>query len=856
MNGNGKSVAMMSLFRRGFMLVALLAVGISVFGQTLTQQGVTCRYNGAKPHTPLGNVYIKVGSAGNAVKSDSLTGKFALTLSGLRMGMRIGRPVVVKKGMMVFNQQAVDEWSVRMEPLCVVLCDADFFQRQKNTLIEHGKRIARQKCDRRINWLEQQLKDNRLREEEYIVKLDSVQRELEMAQQQMDGCADVLARIDLSEVDTLSQRAIDLFYKGDFDAALRLFESGDYRRKLSDAIRLERDAEALRQKADTVVQLARGDQKRYAESLRAQLASYKMNNEWDKALELQKYLADTLCTLREIGDCAQFCMKQNIYDEAETYFKKFIAKAEQLMRGDSVSYAHWYAAGLTDMASLYYNLNRYGECEKTYRKVISLWEGLAASAPEKYDAMLATAQMNFALVCSNIGKWEESERLFLSSLALFERLNMGNSGKFDYELALVKHNLSLLYLDEKKYAESERYCKEANSAFGHLAGNATAEYEHALALSKQALGDCYFRTKRLSESEAEYKASLSLLERLAQENPQAFTTDLNNARTALGSVLLMTDRYAECERMYDAALSAIDSLSAYFPSVYEPYKASILYKKAILYKYMRKYQQCEQMCKEALTIYVRFAEAYPQVYGNKVVKCQNFLAERYEEMKREDDAERMYRSSVATLKRLSATFSLAFDASLASAEKELARFLYVHSRSAESEGLFAESLSIYERLAKHSDAYSENVLEVKEHLVNVYIALRKYEMAYRVNNDILPTLKKRADGGAKSLKFYVEQLSIQAVTANMLGRFSEAETIAKEMLQLNKDSKSAYRHLGIALLMKGKYNDAEQILMKWCVDFPQIAISYLDRLARQGVIPAKRRDDVEMLKKKLEERKW
>ena len=212
MNVNGKSVAMMSLFRRGFMLVALLAVGISVFGQTLTQQGVTCRYNGAKPHTPLGNVYIKVGSAGNAVKSDSLTGKFALTLSGLRMGMRIGRPVVVKKGMMVFNQQAVDEWSVRMEPLCVVLCDADFFQRQKNTLIEHGKRIARQKCDRRINWLEQQLKDNRLREEEYIVKLDSVQRELEMAQQQMDGCADVLARIDLSEVDTLSQRAIDLFY--------------------------------------------------------------------------------------------------------------------------------------------------------------------------------------------------------------------------------------------------------------------------------------------------------------------------------------------------------------------------------------------------------------------------------------------------------------------------------------------------------------------------------------------------------------------------------------------------------------------------------------------------------------------
>ena len=261
------------------------------------------------------------------------------------------------------------------------------------------------------------------------------------------------------------------------------------------------------------------------------------------------------------------------------------------------------------------------------------------------------------------------------------------------------------------------------------------------------------------------------------------------------------------------------------------------------------------MCKEALAIYVRFAEAYPQVYGKEVVICQNFLAERYDTMYREEDAERMYRTSVSTLKRLSETCPLAFEESLASAEKKLAEFLYIHSHTAESEGMFGESLSIYERLAKQSDAYRENVLEVKEHLVNVYMELRKYEMAYRVNNDILPSLKKRADEGVKSLKFYVEQLSLQAETANMLGRFSEAETIAKEMLQLKKDSKTAYIHLGIALLMKGKYNDAEQMIMKGCVDLPQKAICYLDRLVRQGVVPAKRRDAVEALKKKLEERK-
>ena len=855
MNGNGKSVAMMSLFRRGFMLVALLAVGVSVFGQTLTQQGVTCRYNGAKPHTPLGNVYIKVGSAGNAVKSDSLTGKFALTLSGLRMGMRIGRPVVVKKGMMVFNQQAVDEWSVRTEPLCVVLCDADFFQRQKNTLIEHGKRIARQKCDRRINWLEQQLKDNRLREEEYIVKLDSVQRELEMAQQQMDGCADVLARIDLSEVDTLSQRAIDLFYKGDFDAALRLFESGDYRRKLSDAIRLERDAEALRQKADTVVQLARGDQKRYAESLRAQLASYKMNNEWDKALELQKYLADTLNTLRAVYECAEFCNEQNLYAESETYINRYMTMLEPLVRADSALYAFDLYVGLRLMSVLYSSIGRLNDGMALGEKALSVAQSLADTDPKVYEPTLADAQMGLASDYVTLKKMNEAEYYNKLALAIIERLYNDDPVKYEGKMIYIKIGLATMYSAMGNYSECERYSKEAKDLCQRLVERGNTEYESVLVVIRQTLASLYFLNNRLAECETEFEDCLSVLVRLAAKNPYAYDADLASNQFLLGTIYSRNKRYADAERMFNLASVIIDKLVKMNPAVYEKDKASLMLRKGQLYDKMHKDTECEQNFKGALAIYERLAAEYPQVYGEFMLQCQASLEDFYVRMQRDDDAEMMYESTVDKLESMAKVFPELFEKPLADAHWRSAIFYFGHSQLEKSEKSWLAAISFYERLAKNNEQEKTYVTMLKTYLVDTYKAAGKYDMACNLNKAILKSVKSRCAVDADSHDFYVQQLACHAEIMNMLGRFSEAESAAREALQLNPDFGLAQMHLSVALLMKGKYGEAEQVGMKTGEEMNVMFISYLDRLARQGVIPAKRRDDVEMLKKKLEERK-
>lgn len=114
--------------------MALLGTCNMLAQSVFVQKGITFRYNGKNPRTPLGGVYVKTATSPNGVVSDENNGVFFLKLQNVKMGDRLGRATVSKTGLMIFNQQAVDEWSARKEPLKLILCDANQFQKQKTTL--------------------------------------------------------------------------------------------------------------------------------------------------------------------------------------------------------------------------------------------------------------------------------------------------------------------------------------------------------------------------------------------------------------------------------------------------------------------------------------------------------------------------------------------------------------------------------------------------------------------------------------------------------------------------------------------------------------------------------------------------
>lgn len=294
----------------------------------IDQECIVYQYNGRKPRTPLGGVYVKVAISEDWAVSQERTGRLTLKLQNCRLGDAIGKVVVQKEGMMIFNKDEVDRWSVRKEPLVLILCDANEFQKRKEQLIAIGRNLAEKKYKQKMEQLEAQNAKQQLSIDQYYAKLDSIDKKKNNVLAHMDEYADMLARIDERELDTLSQRAFELFNQGQVEEASKLSEQGTYLEKLEDALMVKLQTEGMCQKLDTARMVANKDIEEYTKSILTQVEVYKVKKEWAKAGELLKDLADRLQTLDVVGDYADFALSQKRYDEAEKYLKLYIDKSK------------------------------------------------------------------------------------------------------------------------------------------------------------------------------------------------------------------------------------------------------------------------------------------------------------------------------------------------------------------------------------------------------------------------------------------------------------------------------------------------------------------------------------------------
>ena len=366
------------------LLLAILSIGNAL---AIDQIGIAYRYNGKKQRTPLGGVYIKVATSPNGVVSQEQNGQFVLKLKNIKIGDAMGNAIVQKTGMMVFNKEEVNRWSVQRKPLVLIICDANEFQKQKERLIAIGRNQAEKKYKQKIELLKAQNAKQQLSLDQYYAKLDSIEKERNNALAHMDEYADLFARIDESKIDTMAQKAMDLFRKGFLDEAIRLFEQGNYLKKLDEALKIKTQAVELRQKADSAEILADKDIEEYQKSIEAQVAAYKMSNEWDKAGALLKELADKLKSLDAIWNYACFAQKQTLYNEAEEYLKLYLDKLKSSDKLNEPALA----ASYHNLAALYSDTKRFKESEQMYKEALDIRKRLSETNPQSYEPDLAVS---------------------------------------------------------------------------------------------------------------------------------------------------------------------------------------------------------------------------------------------------------------------------------------------------------------------------------------------------------------------------------------------------------------------------------------------------------------------------------
>ena len=481
---------MLEAWKRILCFSLFLLLSVTIMAQT--QQGVAYRYNGRNARTPLGNVTISYDANKRSTISAE-NGTFALTLTGKQMGDRIGQVTVKKREMMVFNQQAVDEWSVRKEPLMLILCNTDEFEKQKENLIAIGRREAKKKYDKQKAELEAKLNASQIKEAEYEAALDRAYEELETLQKNMDKYVDAFVRIDLSEVSAEEQRILDMVHEGRIDEAVEAYEKLDISGKLRQARENKKALSEAKSKIeeeetrqDQVIEELIAKQEREIATLK--LAGGKDNYDKIGIMLKENALADTT-DVNVVLKYAIFAHNQKDYMEALKFYiiclnnctpdrkseynhavgsiyffmgdiekaKKYFMSTLQTAHLNSQKRLKLEAAALRDIGSLYYQdksleslfSDTHGKAMEYWGKSMNLFQMIYDENPnaENRDD-LANMQMKLGMVLASIRKpdFKKAEEYYFSALDHYKALSVLQPEHYRKSLADMYDRLGAYYV--------------------------------------------------------------------------------------------------------------------------------------------------------------------------------------------------------------------------------------------------------------------------------------------------------------------------------------------------------------------------------------------------------------------------
>ena len=833
-----------------WLLVATLCVTNAL---AIDQLGIAYRYNGKKQRTAIGGVYVKVATSPNGVVSNEPNGQFVLKLKGIGMGDPMGLATVTKKGMMVFNKEEVDRWSVQKKPLVLIVCDANEFQKQKDRLITIGRNQAEKRYKQKLAKLEAQNAKKQLSLDLYNAKLDSIEKEKSNALAHMDEYADLFARIDESEIDTIAQKAVDLFKQGYIDEAITLFKKNDPIAKIKKSVRIRKQAEEMRQLADSADALAQQDIDENMKNAKAYIVALKLKNDWEEAGRVLKELADALGTYDAMWDYAVFALQQNQFTEAETYYKLCKDKIAVLIKTNPEVYEPRLAAICYSLGVIYHKTQRFNESEQIYKAALVIHKRLADANPQAYEPNLALCYNNLAILYSDTQRFTESEQMLKAALGIRKRLADSNPLAYGPDLADSYNNLALLYSYTKRFTESEKMCKDALEIRKRLADANPQAYEPDLAVSYNNLALLYSDTQRFAESEQMYRTALEILKRLANDNPKVYEPDLATSYNNLANLYYNTQHYAESEQMHKSALEIRKRLADANPQTYEPDLARSYGNLALLYNDTPRYTESEQMYRTALDIFKRLTDTNPQAYEPELAQGYNNLANFYIDTQRYAESEQTYKTAIAIYERLYESAPQLYQSRLAVDYFYYGMSMIMNDKSQDAIAPFERSLKLCKDLMNEETGkslYISNLLC----LVGLHDMNKDYATTYTYNKELLPLLKANYGEDADTWKTdYHGILIIQSFCANLLGKFEEGEHYSLEALKVDSTQHLAYTNLAAAYLLQGKFQAAEKLYRQYKNELKEGFLNDFDELAKAGVIPAERMADVEKTKKMLNE---
>ena len=586
--------------KKALLLFAFILSSIVASAQMLVQQGVCYRYNGKNPRTPLSDVAIQYGSDSKTTISDN-DGAFEMVFESKKTGDRIGRVKVTKHGMMVLNKNTVTEWTISDTPLCLILCDADDFNLQKQNLIAIGKSEAKNKYERQKAELDKQLETNQIDSSKYNYKLSEARKKLSIFYQQLDEYADYFARIDESEIDSTAQQAVDLFKQGKVNEAMHLFEQGNYLPKMITACQTITHFDQSAEHDEQGLSLAKQNRSIMDRNLKAQIAAYKVLNEWEKACSLMKNMADALHYYGCTSEYAFFCQTLGLYDEADTYYQC----ALDILNFDTDDYSYTddptLAPLLYDIAHMYSDMQRPVQSEYYYSESLEIQRRLVEGNPQIYEPFLVMTLNNLANQNFRMQRFDDSERYALEALEIERRIVDDDPIAIEPYMATTLYNLAILYSKVQRFAESVPYYLESLEIQRRLAKEDPQTYELDLIGTLYLAGISYAELEQYTLAIPCLEEAMLLCRKQMSDNPY-YKRNYEGSFFALARLYSLTGNHYKCYEANEECLSFIRASWQEHPEQYKEDLINVLGNQSYQCIFIGQLTQSEQYACEALSI--------------------------------------------------------------------------------------------------------------------------------------------------------------------------------------------------------------------------------------------------------------
>lgn len=205
--------------KRSILLFVITANALLASAQT--QQGyVKTLGRPNKPGVPLANASIRMRGVVNAVLSGK-DGRFSVLMPDKKKGDEIVLQSIRKQGYELADPNVIGRKQVFSPtvPIEIVMVNSEELAANKQRI----ERIAYQKADenyqKKLNILEQQLKEQEITKEQYRQQLQDLQDKYEKYQSLIAGMADRYARTDYDHLDSLDREINICIENGELDKA-------------------------------------------------------------------------------------------------------------------------------------------------------------------------------------------------------------------------------------------------------------------------------------------------------------------------------------------------------------------------------------------------------------------------------------------------------------------------------------------------------------------------------------------------------------------------------------------------------------------------------------------------------------